>query len=796
MSRPSPAADPLSYAPAPPRVAPIDQILFYWLAAVTCVRPLISETFERVELSFLSGIMTESGTTPATTAWLDSLLLVPAVLALARGSRRWGRTAVVAAAATLALAFAVLLSVMAAGDKRLAISAGFSGLIAVFSCAALVSLMRARWMVWVLLAGTLAGGCATASKCITQRAYEFGDTLEYWEQLKAEHLKQGRDLSAPVIVNYERRLRSGESFGYLGHPNLAASCLAMWLLAAGGILASRLIQSRGLPVVRTLDDFAPLAAVAAASIAVAILAVALWSTGSTGAQLACAAGATALLVAGLAGRRIARRSGLAFVLLFGVYTTTVAATVGYGVVKGTLPHSSLAFRWQYWTASAKVFREAPLTGIGRENFGNAYMQHKSPESTEEVRNPHNLWVSAAVELGPLGFLGIATLMGVCVFGALRGLHEPEDTERRHDMPAAAWSRGIPLLVGVLGLHFLCSGMDFTSPGLFPIWAVELAGVWAVAMLLGWWMLARQTPASTDWIAAGLLAALLAALIHSLVGFSLLTPAGLSVFVALVACALTLRSAEPGAPAARRTSVRRAGVGLLLVAAHLVVVTVPTTRVQSLLRALSRMLANPQIPAQASRAMALGRRAIEADPADASAALASTRAALQLAARASTDAERLEHLREAVAFGQTALRRTPRDATPHTLLAAAHETLETVYMSLARTDDAIEAERLAAVHWQAAVELYPTNPRSRGAAGQAWFRVWQESENPADARTALGHFETALAIDALRDPHEAVRLRAAELDEIHRHLSMLREAGFVSAATDGPSTRPATRSPRP
>jgi hypothetical protein len=82
-----------------------------------------------------------------------------------------------------------------------------------------------------------------------------------------------------------------------------------------------------------------------------------------------------------------RRSMFAAGWLTVVAVASVVA--GWGMLKGGLPHPSLDFRWQYWTASAAMFGDHPWTGVGAENFGNHYTAYKPITSPEEVKNPHN-----------------------------------------------------------------------------------------------------------------------------------------------------------------------------------------------------------------------------------------------------------------------------------------------------------------------------------------------------------------------------------------------------------------------
>ena len=95
-------------------------------------------------------------------------------------------------------------------------------------------------MLHLLLAALLASGVTTAVKCLDQRVYENPQTQEQWEQVyKPELIRQGLDPQDSLFINFERRMRAGEAYGFLGHPNVTASCLLMWLLVAAGLLVGR-----------------------------------------------------------------------------------------------------------------------------------------------------------------------------------------------------------------------------------------------------------------------------------------------------------------------------------------------------------------------------------------------------------------------------------------------------------------------------------------------------------------------------------------------------------------------------
>jgi hypothetical protein len=769
----------------------LDRALFYALTALLCVRPLISESFERVEFSFLALLTPTGGPTPAATAWLDSLMLAAsiAVLARRRGPRRGEAVAAIAIAL---LGLALVLSVFAAGDKRVAANAGANLLVSVLAGLALIRLMRARWMVHILMAALLATTCANAVKCVTQRAYEFQDTLEYWEEQKPALSTRGFDLDDPALVNFERRLRSAEAYGYLSHPNVTASCLMMGLLAAGGLLGAGLASAR-----RGLGADA-LPAAAAAGVLGVLLGLGLWLTGSTGAILAAVGGAALLILLGLGHRWVGTHAGRTAVLLAVGYVAVIAAAVVYGLNKGTLPHSSLAFRWHYWTAAARGLPEAPLTGVGRENFGPTFMRYKSPESPEEVRNPHNLWLALLVELGPLGLASGLLLTGAGVVGSLRRLRCTGEQQR----PSNKFNtrRLVPVAIGVVLLQAAFSGEQLFIPAVALLWAVILVMTWVVAFMLSAWAVgtSRVGQAHPEWIVAGFAAAILAVLAHNLIGFSLLTPAGIAAFVVCAAVALahgdepaTVRAPNGARPgelgASRRVGLASALIGALAVLTHLVVITLPTTKAQYALLRMRVLLSGDGGPTRVAAILEAASQALEADRWDAATARAAAAGIAQAAMSPGiADARRLDVLALAREYALIARTRHAAAGSAERLLARIAASTSETHINLARPTEALEALHQAAEHWDAAVALYPTNPRTRISAGKTWFRHWQQSAANASARRVLAHLHEALAINECRNPEDVTRLSPDERESIVQMLSDLQEAGIGSPAASAPA----------
>jgi hypothetical protein len=754
----------------------VENTLFFILAAVLCARLLLAETFERLDLWFLPA---STGATPATTIWLDALTLTMAAAVLARRWTQWRRAGwPLWGLAVLALAVAA--SVWGAADKRLALNAGFSLLISVLAGVALAQVMRAAWMPRLLLAMLLATGAATAVKCVIWKAYEHGMTVEYWQE-QQQGLADHPQADSPIVINFERRLMSGEAAGYQSNPNVTGSFLAMWLLVTIGLLAAWLGAWRQAP-----PGEGPAALVVCAALGVG-LGVALWLTGSAGAFASAIAGLAVLLVLRAAHRWIAPRPGRATAILAALYLLAIGAAAAYGVSRGTLPHPSMAFRWHYWSTAPYVLAEAPLTGVGRLNFGDAYLRHKPPEATEEVRDPHNLWLSLLVELGPLGLLAGVLLAGGAMRAALRGLGAGQpavgnDAAHLSRRQIAAAALCVPLL------HFVFT-QPVASGGVVFLWAVEFAAVWVVSLLFITWLLSLlpAAPAARHWLTAALAAALAAALIHGLIDFALLTPGGLGLFVALVVCAVRLTRPAP-TPAEPSVTIAPAVVAMLVVTTHLAAVTVPAMRTEHRLLQLrlAAHLAGQALPIGA--ACERGDRLLTGDPLDPDAAHSAAETLLQLGTHTSLPPDdRVEVLTHAARFAEVAMTRAARSRTA-ALQARIAEQLEDACLQAARPDEAAAAIGAAARHWQQAVALYPTNPRTRIAAGRAWFHWWRETNDPAAAHQAGAHLATALAIDATRQPEEVLRLRPAELAEI-RHLMRQLPAASADQATAPAGTNP-------
>lgn len=738
---------------------------FFVIIAVLAARPLMSETFEHTSVSFIE----ESGTgpTPAATMLMDALLLAASAIGLS-GIRRWTRTSRITAASIGLLMIAVIVSSCLADNKRLALNAGASFLIAITAAAALVRLMSSRWMVSMAVAAMLASGAATAWKCMAWRWFEFDETRLNWQANKQQLIERGIDVESPIIHNFEARLGSGESSGYLSHPNIAGSLLMMWLLPAAGLLIVWLART-----FRRRDRQSAEAALILLALCGALTA-GLWLTGSNGALVGLAAGGVMMMVIGIAGRRVAARTGLIVAILTGGYLAVIAAATVYGTTKGTLPHSSLAFRWHYWTAAAKSIVETPLTGVGRENFAAAYMRHKPPESPEEVHNAHNLWVTLLAEFGLFGLLAVAVLILTWACTALRRHQTTRapPTRVNDDIPNG---RLIAMALAMCVVHALFARSGLSNLYiLLRYWMLEIVLIWIVAFVCA----VRVIHAHSEhdgWLAAGLIGAVMGALVHNLIGFSFFTTAGLGVAGVLAAAAVRLpwsnaTSDEQGPVVSRdrlMTSVTTVVVWLAL-AAHLALIVLPTTRTQTAMTGLRRAASGQGAAERTLSLVNSAERIVSSDPWESS----SLRELAQMLSRRIPPTQAPRHLLRAREIAARAARRSPATVATWGLLARINDQLGGALRAAGQMDEALASIREAVRCREATVSLYPTSARHRLALATSYFILWGESDDETARENSAAQFRRALELNDRLDKNEVMRLRDKELDSIRQRLERL------------------------
>jgi len=109
------------------------------------------------------------------------------------------------------------------------------------------------------------------------------------------------------------------------------------------------------------------------------------------------------------------RSRLAFVPAVAAVTTLTALVLSWsGWAPGDLAES--------WRAALAVIRDHWATGVGLENFGHHYLEHKTAAAPYAVTDPANLWLSAWSQLGLAGVSAAGGLAVLAARAGLRGRH--------------------------------------------------------------------------------------------------------------------------------------------------------------------------------------------------------------------------------------------------------------------------------------------------------------------------------------------------------------------------------------
>ncbi len=180
---------------------------------------------------------------------------------------------------------------------------------------------------------------------------------------------------------------------------------------------------------------------------------------------------------------------------------------------------SMRYRWEYWQGAWGVITEGGRTlgqavsaltfwsGVGPGNFGSHYLLHKLPQASEEIQDPHDLFLEVWSTAGIWALLALLAALGLALWNLLGpGTREQSPQENGDFMPrrrTADVSRetsgnsdladpapapvrlGWLTISGALGLVMvlLVGPMNLFQGDLLVRWLVLLAS-WLLTALLG------------------------------------------------------------------------------------------------------------------------------------------------------------------------------------------------------------------------------------------------------------------------------------------------------------------------
>jgi O-Antigen ligase len=291
------------------------------------------------------------------------------------------------------------------------------------------------------------------------------------------------------------------------------------------------------------------------------------------------------------------------------FVAVVATVVLAGISLGALDREvileaprSFQYRLFYWTGTTGFLKETPVFGAGPGNFRQLYLRHKVPESSEEIRDPHNLFLDAYSSGGLVSLIGLGLFLIAVSFVAIRRSRSPAVAE----LSPSEHSPAGPLMGLAAGL-MIDAAIRWVEGASVESIRMEHLLIPAVAF--------ASVPALNRLISVdprGASAAMLAIVIHLLAAGSLQFPA--TVLLILLCGAGTIACAD-------RTDRRvRSGARILLSALAIlvglgcgIVWAWGVSPVQAADRAMSRAAYEQQMNANPAAATVRLLRAIELDP---------------------------------------------------------------------------------------------------------------------------------------------------------------------------------------
>ena len=474
------------------------------------------------------------------TYWVFALLVaagLAAASALLGGTLRLRFSG--ADVALIALAMLVALAAGQAIDRRPALNIAWEwgGLILAYLL--IRNLPRTQGESYVLAGALAATAAAVAVYGLYQAGVEIPALQSRFVANKSRMLlAAGFTPGTPTAVSFEHRLlHSNEPYSTFALANSLAGYLV------GPLVLMLSVVWRGL----TDRDFkgSRWAAVGLALPPLAAVVVCLILTKSRSAYVGLA---VAMLILAWRERRRVRARTLAVGAVVGLLV--VAGLVAAGLKTGRLDTlvltqagKSFRFRQEYWVGSWRAINESSPSfwhGYGPGNFAAAYLRHKLPLASEEIKDPHNLiletWATA-------GFWAVVALGAAVGFGLWSAFGPPKETAPAEPVLDDAGPPASPvwLLVcaglGWLALLGVAKASDFLGSG-FERWMI-LGMTWLFVLACGWPLWRRRPPEP-----AALGAAALAVLVNLSAAGGISVPAvGIALWTTL-ALALNLRADRP------------------------------------------------------------------------------------------------------------------------------------------------------------------------------------------------------------------------------------------------------------
>ena len=445
-----------------------------------------------------------------------------------------------------------------------------------------------------------------------------------------------------------------------------------------------------------------------------------------------------LVGAGFAAEKLLEaRSRLAFVPAVAAVTAVTGLVLSWaGWAPGAVAES--------WRAALAVIRGHWATGVGLENFGHHYLEHKAAAAPYAVTDPANLWLSAWSQLG---LAGVAAAGGLAVLAARAGL-------RGRRSAAAPAGEDRPLL-GLLGPTVLLAAPAVIA--LSPIgWRAGAVALGVMALVAG--LAAGENPSRLK-VSGRPLRLLRAACVAGAAAWLVLAQVEPALLSAPASWALLVVVAA-GLPIAEPHRSFRIPLGLAFVL-MLAVMAGAFAYAKWLLLPVARERAFLAASAEAETDLDIDnalREAAQANP------LAWEPAYVRGSLWQARAAE-AEGPEQALAMGK-AIRAYGEALARHPRLGEAYVRLAECRLAVSGAFEDPGALQTARDYLSRAAELAPTDPPTR-------LRLADVTDRLGDDAAALAEYRRALRLDALVPPER--RIADQERQGVERRIGQLEES---------------------
>jgi O-antigen ligase/Tfp pilus assembly protein PilF len=302
------------------------------------------------------------------------------------------------------LCLAAVVASFAAADKRSALTSATMLLAPPLMALLLVQILDCPSKVKLVLAVIATLGVVSAYECGGQLLSSNKMTIEQYEKDPQSMLEPlGIERGSFQQFMFEHRLYSGGIRGFFTTRNSAGSFAIMALAAAAALFIDKFRHQKSDPAGRKY--------LLGCGLAAAAILLSLVMTRSKGAIAGLFFAAAAFVVLLLLGSRLRPYRKIILAACTLLVVTGGWGLARYGLSHGRLPGgSSMLVRWQYWHASAKMYADHPLAGVGPGNFTHYYPRYKPAAALESVADPHNFLLSLLTQYGPLGLAGFLAMI--------------------------------------------------------------------------------------------------------------------------------------------------------------------------------------------------------------------------------------------------------------------------------------------------------------------------------------------------------------------------------------------------